>query len=202
MHRIRRRRTLVLASTAMSLAVLAAGCSSGSDTNAAATPSAAAESATFGAGCAGIPPSGAGSLSAMAAAPVAMAASGNPSLTTFAGAVKDAGLFDTLENAKDITVFAPTNDAFAGNKSEALMMAKEKPTTELPVVLKYHVVQGRLSPSELAGTHKTLEGQDLTVTGSNNEFAVNGSAKVVCGNIQTANATVYVIDGVLLPPKK
>jgi len=50
----------------------------------------------------------------------------------------------------------------------------------------------------LAGTHKTLQGTTLTVKGSGEDFTVNG-AKVVCGNVQTANATVYLVDGVLSP---
>jgi len=66
-------------------------------------------------------------------------------------------------------------------------------------VLTYHVVPGRLTPEQLPGMHKTLQGTTLDVTGSGDSFSVNGSAKVVCGNVQTANATVYLIDGVLLP---
>ena len=50
----------------------------------------------------------------------------------------------------------------------------------------------------LAGDHKTLAGTTITVEGSGEDFTV-GKAKVVCGNVQTANATVYIIDGVLLP---
>jgi uncharacterized surface protein with fasciclin (FAS1) repeats len=66
-------------------------------------------------------------------------------------------------------------------------------------VLTYHVVEGKLSPDQLAGTHKTLQGGSLEVTGSGEDFKVNGGSSVVCGNVQTANATVYVIDKVLLP---
>ena len=66
-------------------------------------------------------------------------------------------------------------------------------------MLTYHVVPGQLSPENLAGTHETLEGDTLEVTGSGEDFTVNGDAAVVCGNVQTANATVYLIDGVLLP---
>ena len=61
------------------------------------------------------------------------------------------------------------------------------------------MVSGRLSPDQLAGTHKSPQGEDITVTGSGQSFMVNG-ANVVCDNVQTANATVYVIDGVLTPP--
>ena len=68
-------------------------------------------------------------------------------------------------------------------------------------MLQYHVVPGKLSPEDLAGTHKTLEGGEVTVEGSGEEFTVGESdANVICGNVQTANATVYIIDGVLMPP--
>jgi uncharacterized surface protein with fasciclin (FAS1) repeats len=66
-------------------------------------------------------------------------------------------------------------------------------------VLTYHVVPGRLTPEDLAGTHETLQGSTLEVQGSGEDFTVNGDAGVICGNVQTANATVYIIDGVLLP---
>jgi uncharacterized surface protein with fasciclin (FAS1) repeats len=70
---------------------------------------------------------------------------------------------------------------------------------QLTKILTYHVVPGRLSPDQLAGTHKTLEGDDLTVTGSGTAFTVNGNSSVVCGNVQTENATVYIVDTVLMP---
>jgi uncharacterized surface protein with fasciclin (FAS1) repeats len=61
------------------------------------------------------------------------------------------------------------------------------------------VVPGQLTPDQLAGTHKTLQGDTLQVTGSGQDFKINGNSSVVCGNIKTANATVYLIDQVLLP---
>jgi uncharacterized surface protein with fasciclin (FAS1) repeats len=60
-------------------------------------------------------------------------------------------------------------------------------------------VPEQLAPDQLAGMHKTLQGGSIDVTGSGEDFTVNGTAKVVCGNVPTANATVYLIDGVLLP---
>ncbi len=170
---------------------------------ASAAPSASAamtDGTTFGAACSAVPASGAGSFQGMATAPVATAASNNPVLSTLVTAVTAAKLGDTLNGAKDITVFAPTNDAFAAMDKATLDSAMADPTGLLTKVLTYHVVQGRLTPEMLAGTHKTLNGADLTVEGSGQAFTVNGKAMVVCGNVQTANATVYIIDGVLLPP--
>ena len=168
-----------------------------------AAPSASAammDGTTFGAACSAVPATGAGSFQGMASAPVATAASNNPVLSTLVTAVTAAKLGDTLNGAKDITVFAPTNDAFAAMDKATLDSAMADPSGLLTKVLTYHVVQGRLTPEMLAGTHKTLNGADLTVEGSGQDFTVNGKAMVVCGNVQTANATVYIIDGVLLPP--
>ena len=154
----------------------------------------------FGAACSAVPASGAGSFEGMATDPVATAASNNPVLSTLVTAVTAAGLGDTLNTAQDITVFAPSNDAFAAMDKATMDSAMADPKGLLTTVLTYHVVPGRLTPDQLAGTHETLQGGTLEVTGSGESFTVNGSAMVVCGNVQTANATVYIIDGVLLPP--
>ena len=152
----------------------------------------------FGPGCAAVPADGAGSFSGMAADPVATAASNNPLLSTLVTAVGKAGLGETLNTAKDVTVFAPTNDAFAALDKATMDKAMADPEGLLTTVLTNHVVAGRLAPDMLAGDHKTLAGTTITVEGSGEDFTV-GDAKVVCGNVQTANATVYIIDGVLLP---
>jgi uncharacterized surface protein with fasciclin (FAS1) repeats len=154
----------------------------------------------FGAGCAAVPTdaSNPGSFAAMAKVPVATAASGNPVLSTLVTAVKKANLVDSLNSAQGITVFAPANSAFEKIPSNTLngVLADNDQLTK---VLTYHVVAGRLSPDQLTGTHKTLEGQDLTVGGSGTDFTVNGNSSVVCGNVQTENATVYIVDTVLMP---
>ena len=152
----------------------------------------------FGPGCAAVPTDGAGSFSGMASDPVATAASNNPLLSTLVTAVGEAGLGETLNTAKDVTVFAPTNDAFAALDKATMDKAMADPEGLLTTVLTNHVVEGRLAPDMLAGDHKTLAGTTITVEGSGEDFTV-GDAKVVCGNVQTANATVYIIDGVLLP---
>jgi uncharacterized surface protein with fasciclin (FAS1) repeats len=156
-----------------------------------------AAAAAFGPGCAAVPKDGAGSFKGMATDPVATAASNNPLLSTLVTAVKAAGLVDTLNSAPEVTVFAPTNDAFAKIPAADLKkVLADKPT--LTKVLTNHVVAGKLSPDQLAGDHKTLAGTTITVDGMGEDFTV-GKAKVVCGNVQTGNATVYILDGVLLP---
>lgn len=154
---------------------------------------------TFGAACSAVPKTGSGSFTGMATDPVATAASHNPVLSSLVGAVKAAGLVDTLNGAKDITVFAPYNGAFAKLPKATMNAAMKDPKGLLTKVLTYHVVAGRLTPAQLAGTHKTLEGATLKVAGSGSKFTVNGGANVICGNVHTANATVYIIDSVLMP---
>ncbi|MGO4362757.1 fasciclin domain-containing protein [Terrabacter sp. 2TAF16] len=158
-----------------------------------------AAAAVFGEGCAAVPKDGAGSFNGMATAPVATAASANPLLSTLVTAVKTAGLVDTLNSAPEITVFAPVNDAFAKIPAADLKkVLADKPT--LTKILTNHVVAGKLSPDQLAGDHKTLAGTTITVKGSGENFTVGkADAKVICGNVPTANATVYIIDGVLMP---
>ena len=169
-----------------------------SSSSSSSTTSDSMAAAPFGAACSAVPASGKGSFSGMATDPVATAASNNPVLSQLVGAVKAAGLVGTLNSAKDITVFAPTNDAFAAVPKATLTAAMKDPQGLLTKVLTNHVVAGRLTPDQLAGDHKTLAGTTISVTGSGASYKV-GQANVVCGNVQTGNATVYIIDGVLLP---
>ncbi len=147
-------------------------------------------------------PSGAGSVEGMAADPVATAASNNPLLKTLTAAVSgqlnpQVNLVNTL-NGGEFTVFAPVDDAFA--KVDAATLEKLKTdSTLLTSILTYHVVSGQLSPDQVVGEHTTVEGKTLTVTGSGDSLKVN-DANVICGGVKTANATVYLIDGVLTPP--
>ena len=154
---------------------------------------------TFGEGCKLIPADGAGSFNGMATAPVASAASANPLLKTLVAAVGQAKLVDTLNSADALTVFAPTDDAFKKIPKADLdaVMADNETLTK---ILTHHVVAGQLSPDEIAGEHETLAGDKINVKGSGEDFTVGKeNAKVLCGNIPTANATVYVVDTVLMP---
>lgn len=146
-------------------------------------------------------PSGAGSVQGMSQDPVAVAASNNPLLTTLVAAVSgqlnpDVNLVDTL-NGGEFTVFAPVDDAFA-KIDPATIDTLKTDSALLTKILTYHVVPGQIEPSEIAGTHETVEGSSVNVTGSGDDLMVDG-AKVICGGVQTANATVYLIDSVLMP---
>ncbi|TIC82878.1 fasciclin domain-containing protein [Nocardioides sp. GY 10127] len=160
------------------------------------TTSSAADQ-VFGPACSAVPTSGAGSFDGMVSDPVATAASNNPLLTTLVSAVQAAGLVDTLNGAEALTVFAPTDDAFAAIPKKTLnAVLKDKDT--LTAILTHHVVGGQLDPDQVVGKQKTLNGDTVTVKGDTDGMTVDG-ANVLCGNIPTANATVYVIDQVLMP---
>ena len=97
-----------------------------------------------------------------------------------------------------ITIFAPANAAFAKLPASAMTMMHSK--AELTKILKYHVVSGHITPGELASGKPltTLEGGTLKPSKMGAVYEVN-NADVICGNIHTANATVYVINKVLIP---
>ncbi|MBO7939249.1 fasciclin domain-containing protein [Streptomyces antibioticus] len=153
----------------------------------------------FGPACSSVPKNGAGSFDGMAKDPVATAASNNPALSTLVAAVKKAGLVDTLNNAQNITVFAPTDDAFEKIPKATLdKVLADK--AQLTKILTYHVVGTKLTPKDLEnGSFDTLETSKVMTSGSGESYTVNDSAEVVCGNVKTANANVYIIDTVLMP---
>lgn len=159
----------------------------------------------FGEGCSAIPTTGDGSFDGMVQDPVATAASTNPVLTTLTAAVGAVpGLADNLNGAEGLTVFAPADPAFDAIPKKtlnALLAGAEKDgmDSDLATVLGYHVVAGQLDPASVVGTQMTLQGESVEVEGDESGMTVNGAA-VLCGNIPTANATVYVIDQVLMPP--
>lgn len=207
---MRHTRTLFVGLTAAALATSLVGCmgGGGSDSSDSSKKPASKSSKqagggqTFGAGCKAVPKSGKGSFKGMTADPVATAASNNPALSTLTTAVKKAGLVDTLNSADSLTVFAPTNDAFkkVPKKDMKALLGNKKMLTK---VLTYHAVKGKKSPKQLSSGAKlkTMEGQTVTPKGSGESYTVNKS-KVVCGNVPTSNATVYLIDTVMMPPKK
>lgn len=200
----------------------AAACASDSSSEAATATSAAVETTTsamaptttamagpaanlVGPGCAAYAeqvPAGPGSVTGMAQDPVTVAASNNPMLKTLTQALSgqlnpDVNLIDTL-NGGEFTVFAPTDEAF-GKIDPATIDELKTDAPLLTSILTYHVVPGQASPAQVPGDHKTVQGADVTVTGEGQNLKVN-DAGVVCGGVATANATVYMIDTVLMPP--
>ena len=211
------RGVLMTAASTLALTLSACGSDDTSDASASADTSSSAESSApestamatsdepFGEGCSAVPTEGEGSFTGMTDDPVATAASNNPALSTLVAAVTAANLGDTLNTTDDITVLAPANPAFEAVPADALN-ALLADTPALTTVLTHHVIPGRLTPEELAGTHTTLNNDEVTIEGEGENFtvAMDGTvvgmeASVICGNVQTANATVYIIDQVLKP---
>lgn len=213
MKRTTLRRTGASVATLAALSIGLTACSSEDDSSAEETTSeeapapaeeeepeaeeASAGDQTFGDACSAVPTNGQGSFDGMVDDPVATAASNNPLLGTLVTAVGEAGLVDTLNDAEALTVFAPTDDAFAAIP-EADLNAVLADQELLTSILTYHVVGGQLDPEAVVGEQETLQGGTVTVEGDTEGMTVNG-ANVLCGNIPTANATVYVIDTVLMP---
>lgn len=211
------RGVLVTAVSSLAITLSACGSDDSADTSASSDTSSSMESQApessampmsdepFGAGCSAVPAEGEGSFTGMTDDPVATAASNNPALSTLVQAVTAANLGDTLNTTDDITVLAPANPAFEAVPADALN-ALLADTAQLTAVLTHHVIPGRLTPEDLAGTHTTLNNDEVTVEGSGEDFTiamdgtvVGAEASVICGNVQTANATVYIIDQVLKP---
>jgi uncharacterized surface protein with fasciclin (FAS1) repeats len=209
-------KTLAIAAVA-SLSLFTAACGSSDDDAASSNESSApaeSESASdagadlVGPGCADYAkqvPDGAGSVEGMAQDPVATAASNNPLLKTLTAAVSgklnpDVNLVDTL-NGGEFTVFAPVDDAFAKLPAATVDTLKTPEGAKtLESVLTYHVIPKQIAPADIDGTFKTVNGADLTITGSGDNIRVGDQAGVICGGVKTANATVYLIDTVLMPP--
>jgi uncharacterized surface protein with fasciclin (FAS1) repeats len=150
-----------------------------------------------------------GSAQGMVNDPVATAASNNPLLTTLVKAVTAANLGDTLNSAPGITVFAPADPAFQALEVQHPGILKElttapdvaSPNSKLTKILTYHLVGQRYDSAGIvqAGTLDSLEGAKIKIGGTPAAPTVNG-APVLCGNIPTKNATVFMIEQVLSLP--
>ena len=213
-----RTRTMGLAALALTASMSLAACGSEGDTDTAADDTTSsrrsetpmepeepmeseepmAADAPFGPGCAAVPTDGEGSVEGMADDPVATAASNNPLLKTLVAAVTEAGLVDTLNSAEGITVFAPTDDAFAKIPKKdlnALLADKEALTT----VLTHHVVARPPVPRGRRGRARDPRGRHDHRRGLGRGLHRSRVPASSAATSQTANATVYVIDSVMMP---
>ncbi|WNV75343.1 fasciclin domain-containing protein [Geodermatophilus sp. DSM 44513] len=197
------------------LALSLPGCGSDVPATAGSTPATAASAEAappaptgpFGDGCPALPAEGPGSAAALAGAPAATAMATVPELGATTGAVRAAALSASLDATADLTVLAPVDAAFAAVPRAALdpLLAD---TPRLTALVTHHVIARRLTPGELAGTHTTLAGGQVTVDGAGDTYTIGADqtllgaadATVVCGNVATLNATVYLLDQVLTPP--
>jgi uncharacterized surface protein with fasciclin (FAS1) repeats len=210
-------RTAPAAGAAFAAVLVLAAAACGSTTTTSATPTggagpvspppnpsastlpAAGTAARVGADCAMIPAKGKGSINSMSSQQAVKAASSNPQLSVFTAAVRKAGLDKTLNTRHGYTLVIPANSAFASLSKTQIGHLHN--TGNLVRIVRYNAVTSPLSPSQFAsGAHPvTLQGKTLTLSRSGSVYKVNG-ARVLCGNIKTRNATVYIVSKVLLPP--
>lgn len=174
----------------------------GSGTNAAtspaATPSAAA--GVIGADCSLIPAHGNGSLSSMSTQQALAAASTNPQFSVFIAALRTAGLDKTLSTRQGFTLMIPVNSAFASlSKTDIIHLHN---SGDLLRIARYHVIAMRVAPAQFdrGVMVPTTEGSTVRLARAGAAYTVN-SATVLCGNIKTANATIYILNKVLMPSK-
>ena len=128
-------------------------------------------------------------------------AAGAGSFNTLVSAVKAAGLVETLKGEGPLTVFAPTDEAFAKLPKGTLEdLLKPENKDKLVSILTYHVVPGKVMASDVVkiNSAKTVNGQELTVKVDGDTVTVN-SAKVIKTDIVCSNGVIHVIDTVVLP---
>ncbi len=120
-------------------------------------------------------------------------------LSTFVSAVKAAGLSDAL-NAQDITVFAPSNDAFAAlepGSLESLMMPENK--DKLAKLLTNHIVPGKMTSDQITdGKVLSQDGEEVDLTVSDSGVMFN-NATVTTADVAASNGVIHIIDGVVMP---
>jgi len=114
-------------------------------------------------------------------------------------AVIAAGLDDDLAADGDMTVFAPTDDAFAALPEGTL---DDLPEGLLADLLLYHVTSGALDSGTVAGVEsiEMLNGDTVTVTVEDGDVFLNDTVKIEATDIEASNGVIHVIDAVLLPP--
>lgn len=117
-------------------------------------------------------------------------------LTALAGALVATDLLDTLETAPDLTIFAPSNEAFSAIGSAVGGLTKK----QIAGILAYHVVNGTIAYSSSLGNGSVSasDGSDLKITVEDGAVFVN-SARVITADILYANGVIHVIDAVLNP---
>ncbi len=193
-------------------AAFAAGCerseSPETQIESTAPPSPEAVQTLVGPGCAAYAKkyaTGPGSVAELADQSVAEAMENHPMLRLFSSAISGdlnerVDLTQELD-AGEFTIFAPTDDAFGAKVPKQWMrtLAEPKSADALTDLLLFHLVVGEQGPRELSGSLETRGGQKLAVERDGDRIRIAEQANVVCGGLRTANATIYLIDSVLMP---
>ncbi len=171
------KRTLLLSFAALAIVVAACG-SAASPTPAPATPAPSA-----------------------AAGDIVETATAAGSFKTLLTAATAAGLVDTLKGEGPLTVFAPTDEAFAALPAGTLdsLLAD---TEALKKVLLYHVVSGKVTSDQVVKltSADSVEGSPIAISVKDGKVYLNDSAMVVTADVMTSNGVIHIIDKVILPP--
>lgn len=197
------------------VAALVAGCERSDSPDAqiesTAPPSPEAAQTLVGPGCAAYAKkyaTGPGSIVELADKPVAEAVEDHPMLRLFSSAVSG-GLNERVDltqelDARGLTVFAPADDAFRAKvpKQWTRTLAEPKSADALADLLRFHIVDDEQAPGDLSASLETLSGEKLTIERDGDRIRIADQANVVCGGLRTANATIYLIDSVLMPPSQ
>lgn len=149
---------------------------------------------------AALPLTAVGTSSASASKNIVQIAAGNPQFTTLVALVKKAGLVNALSGSAKLTVFAPTNAAFAKLPKATVTKLEHNPKL-LAKVLEYHVLAGLYPASRVIKTHsaKTLEGARVTFSVRGGKAYIN-SSQIVKTDIHASNGIVHVLNRVLSLP--
>jgi uncharacterized surface protein with fasciclin (FAS1) repeats len=131
---------------------------------------------------------------------IAGLAAKTPQLSTLLSLVKAAGLADELAAPGALTVFAPTNAAFAKVPRTTLNALAKNPAA-LKRVLLYHVVAGKITAAKVVKLRsaKTLAGASVRISVTGTTVRIN-TARVTAADVKASNGIVHVIDRVLIPP--
>ncbi len=205
---------VVLAALVMATGV-AAGCERSDAPDAqiesTAPPSLEAAQTLVGPGCAAYAKkyvTGPGSIVELADKPAAEAIEDHPMLRLFASAISGdlnerVDLTQELD-AGEFTIFAPTDDAFSAKvpKQWTRTLAEPKSADALTDVLRFHIIEKEQAPRDLSGSLETLGAEKLPIERDGDRIRIADQANVVCGGLRTANATIYLIDSVLMPPSQ
>jgi uncharacterized surface protein with fasciclin (FAS1) repeats len=124
---------------------------------------------------------------------------------TLLAAAKATGLAGALADGENLTVFAPTDEAFAKLPAGTVKnLLKPENKDQLAAILSYHVVPRKLTSDMLPGrsihvkTLKALGDKTLAVTKSSSGVTVD-NANVVSADIKADNGIIHIIDTVVLP---
>ncbi|MGB3777497.1 MAG: fasciclin domain-containing protein, partial [Tunicatimonas sp.] len=135
---------------------------------------------------------------------IAEIASGTDDLSTLVDALKRVpALLEAASNPEaDLTVFAPTNDAFVAflEGDDRFTDLASIPDDVLTSVLQYHILAGAKLAAELGETETTLNEEAISITKTDDGVFINEDVKVTAANVEASNGVVHLIDKVLLPP--